>query len=91
MDTKRLTVVVGLIGAALGAALDLYFSFRFEWGYSFGRNLISGGFGGLLFYFVARASLSQSSGDHVRVEQVIGKKRRMEDCYESIVVQQERY
>ena len=91
MDAKRLTVVVGLGGAALGSGLDIFFSVVMGWGYNFVQNVICSIVVGALFYFVARSALLQSSSDHVRVEQVIGKKRRMEDCYESIVVQQERY
>lgn len=92
MDAKRLTVVVGLVGAALGAGLDIFFSIVMGWGYSFVQNILCSIAVGALLFFVARSALSQGGGEREqRVEQVTGKKRKVEDCYESIVVQQERY
>lgn len=90
MKTNRLIVFMGFVGAVLGMSLDGYFSYKNAWGYSPVQNIVSTIFGGLIFWGAARMALNPQKSVG-RVEQVVGRKLRAEDCYESIVIKQKEF
>lgn len=91
MTTKRLVILLALGGGAFGMGLDAYFAMVNDWGFAFMQNILCGAFSAFAFGGAAKMSLSKGRGESSRVEQVTESKRRAEDCYESVVVEQKEY
>lgn len=94
MDENKIILLLALVGGTIGFVADIFLSMSLGWGFSFFRCFGMSLLGSGLFYFAAHSALKPSRStkkDDDRVEQVVGFEKSVEDCYESIVVEQETY